>query len=285
MAASGQVGVRGRDDSSGRSAKADDAQSHRERNRRHCHLMTQDHRIGKTPVSSVSNADRQGPEDDREIARRICGGDEQAFVLLMQKCNRSLYRTARSMLKDDSEAEDATQESYVRAYQAMKSFRGDSKLATWLTRIVVNECNERLRKRTRGAEVVAINQALTVATAAQDAAQGPSAQEPEPMAIRAQTRRLLEAKIDALPDAFRTVFVLRAVEEFTVEETAECLGIPEATVRTRLFRARSALREALASEFDLAIEEAFGFAGKRCDRTVAAVLARLRRDGTVGNPS
>lgn len=229
-------------------------------------------------MSSSSHPVPPVPADDREIARRICGGDENAFVLLMQKCNRSLYRTARSMLKDDSEAEDATQDSYVRAYQAMKEFRGDSKLSTWLTRIVVNECNERLRKRSRRAEVVAINPSLPFSTPALDTEPGPRAEEPEPMAIRAQTRRLLESKIDALPDAFRTVFVLRAVEEFTVEETAECLGIPEATVRTRLFRARSALREALASEMDLAIEEAFGFAGMRCDRTVAAVLARLRRN-------
>jgi RNA polymerase sigma-70 factor (ECF subfamily) len=101
---------------------------------------------------------------------------------------------------------------------------------------------------------------------------------PERLAVRAQTRRLLEAKIDALPDAFRTVFMLRALEEFSVEETAQALGIPEATVRTRFFRARGLLREALSREIDFAFEEAFAFDGARCDRVVANVLSQLQKE-------
>ena len=91
-------------------------------------------------------------------------------------------------------------------------------------------------------------------------------------------RRLVETKIDALPESFRTVFMLRAVEEMSVEETAAVLSIPPATVRTRFFRARSLLRESLASEIDLACEDAFSFAGARCDRIVATVLARIAKE-------
>jgi RNA polymerase sigma-70 factor, ECF subfamily len=214
---------------------------------------------------------------DFEIARRIATGDREQFRLLMRRYNQRLYRTARSILKDDAEAEDAVQEAYILAYQAMGGFRGDAMLSTWLVRIVVNEAIARARRRSRHAELIQLDGGMqqdgdTVEGSMSDA----SPEQPEHAALRAETRRLLEAKIDLLPDAFRTVFVLRAVEEMTVEEAAVCLDIPPATVRSRYFRAKGLLRESLAREIDVTLEGAFAFAGGRCDRIVAGVLARLQ---------
>jgi RNA polymerase sigma-70 factor (ECF subfamily) len=214
---------------------------------------------------------------DSEIARRVAAGDQDAFCLLMRRHNQTMYRAARGILKDDAEAEDAVQEAYMLAYRAMDKFRGEAKLSTWLVRIVVNEAIARMRKRSRRAEVIRIGgeseQDSQVAEVNMDES---TPEQPEQAASRAQARRLLETKIDELPDAFRTVFLLRAVEEMGVEEVALCLGIPEATVRTRFFRAKGLLREALSREIDFAFEDAFSFAGERCDRIVAGVLARLK---------
>jgi len=211
---------------------------------------------------------------DVELARRVAQGDQAAFQQLMRRHNRVLYRTARSILKDDAEAEDALQEAYLRAFRAIGDFRGDARLSTWLVRIVANEALGRLRKRTRAAQAIPIARYGEDLEAVEAHMNESSAEQPEHAALRAQTRRLLEAKIDQLPDAFRAVFVLRALEELSVEETAAALDIPEATVRTRFFRARSQLREAISREVDCAIEEAFAFDGARCDRIVAAVIAR-----------
>ncbi|OOG59241.1 RNA polymerase sigma factor [Polaromonas sp. C04] len=225
-----------------------------------------------------STAEKRIEKDlpDVEMARRIAAGDRDALRQLMRRYNQTLYRTARSILKDDAEAEDAVQEAYILAYRAMGGFRGDAKLSTWLVRIVVNESIGRARKRSRRAEVIQLNGSMEQND---DAAEVPmneaSSEQPERAAMRAEMRRLLEAKIDQLPDAFRTVFVLRALEEMSVDEAAVCLGIPPATVRTRYFRAKGLLREALAREIDFSFGDAFAFAGERCDRIVAGVLARL----------
>lgn len=213
---------------------------------------------------------------DPELAQRITAGDQNAFELLMRRHNQMLYRTARSILKDYAEAEDAVQEGYLLAYRAMGRFRGDAKLSTWLVRIVANEAIARFRKRGRSAEVIQLDSDSTTEHDPEDSMSESKSERPEHAALRAQTRRLIEARIDKLPDAFRTVFVLRAIEEFSVEETAAALDIPEATVRTRFFRAKSLLREALSKEIDLAHGDAFSFAGARCDRIVARVLARLK---------
>ena len=193
----------------------------------------------------------------------------------MRKHNRMLFRTARAILRDDAEAEDALQEAYVQAYNSMQTFRAESKLSTWLARIVANEALMRLRKETRRAEIVPIQSTATV----QDIEQITDSdmnKAPDAAAERRQMRRVLESQIDALPDTYRTVFMLRAVEELSVEETAAVLDLPAATVRTRFFRARSMLREMLAQKIDVACEDAFSFAGARCDRIVANVLARIR---------
>jgi RNA polymerase sigma-70 factor, ECF subfamily len=217
---------------------------------------------------------------DADLVQRIQSGDQAAFELLMRRYNRALYRTARSILKDDAEAEDVLQEAYLLAYRGLDKFRGDSTVSTWLTRIVVNEAIARLRKTARRAQVIALDGDSDWTNQAAEANMNEATHEqPEQAVMRAEARRLLEKKIDALPDAFRTVFVLRAVEEMTVEETALCLGIPEPTVRTRFFRARGLLREALAREIDFALEEAFAFDGERCDRIVNGVLSRLKNTG------
>jgi RNA polymerase sigma-70 factor, ECF subfamily len=216
--------------------------------------------------------------DDAELVRRIAGGDHAACRELMRRHNQRLYRTARAILKDDAEAEDAVQEAYMLAFRAMPNFRGDAKLSTWLVRITANEALGRLRKRNRAAEVIPFDSNYgdgDIVGAAEDDMNSSLPEQPDNAAVRAETRRLLEAKIDELPDAFRAVFMLRGVEELTVDETAAALGIPEATVRTRFFRARGMLREALSREIDLAHADAFAFLGERCDRITAAVMARL----------
>jgi RNA polymerase sigma-70 factor (ECF subfamily) len=217
---------------------------------------------------------------DAELVSRISAGDHAALEFMMRRHNQTLYRTARSIIKDDSEAEDIVQESYLLAYRNMSQFRGDASLSTWLTRIVVNEASGRLRKQRRRAEIIELvpgadwNDSVAEGTM-NEPGDDNFADQPEQATLRAETRRLIEAQIDALPEILRTVFVLRAVEELSVEETAAALSIPEATVRSRLFRAKSMLREALARKVDHAIESAFSFDGQRCDRIVAAVLARL----------
>jgi RNA polymerase sigma-70 factor (ECF subfamily) len=192
----------------------------------------------------------------------------RALEALMRLHNRTLYRTARAILRDDAEAEDAVQEAYLQAYRALGKFRGESKLSTWLVRITANEALMRRRRNPKAAMVAPVD------VEPDDLASAEAG--PESDAQRGEMRRLLEARIDALPDPFRAVFVLRAVEELSVEETAAALGIPDATVRTRYFRARGLLREWMADDIDTTLEEAFAFAGARCDRIVREVLARLR---------
>ena len=213
-----------------------------------------------------------------DLAQRAALGDDKAFEIIMRANNRALFRAARSILQDDAEAEDAVQEAYIRAYQALDTFRGQAKLATWLTRIVINEALEKMRKRKRESGTVSLENVVDLEShidIANTATPGPDA--PDRSVMRAQTRKLLESRIDQLPAAFRTVFILRALEEMSVEETAACMDIPEATVRTRFFRAKSLLRESLAKEIDIVFEDAFAFAGERCDRIVSTTLERIKR--------
>ena len=211
------------------------------------------------------------PPDDLGLARRIAAGDRVSFEFVMRRHNRRLYRLARATLRDDAEAEDALQEAYLSAYRAIGNFRGDSSLVTGLSRMVLNECLGRLRKSARRQNVIPMVSSDDMeTTACADGHDGP-----DRLLVRAEIRAMLERKLDQLPEDFRTVFVLRAVEELSVEETAACLDIPEATVRSRHFRARSLLRESLAQEFDIAERDLFDFGGAHCDRIVAGVVSRL----------
>jgi len=192
----------------------------------------------------------------------------------MRRHNRRLFRLARATLKNDAEAEDALQEAYLRAYRSLPQFRGDSTLSTWLARIVLNECFARQRRDVRRENVIPIagsHSEIDIDAMPENESEGP-----DKALMRTELRTLLERKLDQLPAAFRTVFVLRAVEEMSVPETAQYLDIPEATVRSRLFRARSLLRESLAQEIDLAERDVFEFGGAHCDRMVATVLSRLK---------
>jgi RNA polymerase sigma-70 factor (ECF subfamily) len=222
-------------------------------------------------MSHAARAESPASLPDGLLARRVADGEETALRELLRRHNQRLFRTARAILRDDAEAEDAVQEAYLKAIRAIGNFRGDAKPSTWLTRIAANEALERLRRRPK-AEVLPLEP--DIEPMPHDDVVPPET--PEASAMRAETRRIVERRIDALPEAFRTVFVLRVVEEMTVEETAAALAIPEATVRTRLFRARSLLRESLAREVDLAIDDAFGFAGERCERITAAVVSAWR---------
>ena len=198
--------------------------------------------------------------------------DSAEFEQLMRKHNRMLFRTARAILHDDAEAEDALQEAYLRAYGAMGSFRGEAKVSTWLARIVANEALQRLRKRNRRGAIVPLHSTDSIEEI-NEIPEDNMSKTPERSAERAEIRKLLEKRIDALPDAYRPVFVLRAVEDLSVDEVAEVLRVPPATVRTRFFRARSLLRESLSRELDMALDDAFHFAGERCDRITERVVA------------
>ena len=219
-------------------------------------------------MNEISNAKlAHDPESIREI---------HAFEALMRKHNRLLYRTARSIVRNDSDAEDCVQEAFLHAWRRRDQFRGEAAPSTWLARIVINEALQKLRRGKGEAGTLSIDNVVDLDARLDGNAGFPTRPaSPDNVTLRNELCALLERKIDDLHAAFRTVFMLRAIEEMSVEETAACLDIPEATVRTRLFRARSLLREAIASDVDLAMATAFEFMGERCDRIVANVLRRI----------
>jgi RNA polymerase sigma-70 factor (ECF subfamily) len=215
--------------------------------------------------------------EEQALARRVAAGDRSAFELLMRRHNRRLFRLARATLRDDAEAEDALQEAYLQAYRAISAFRGEASLATWLSRLVLNECLGRLRRQARRDKVVpmvSLTPTHDDETAFEPPAP-PAAGDPHRALARAELRALIERQLDRLPRAFRTVFVMREVEDMDVEEVAHCLELPPATVRSRHFRARALLREALERELGQAQRDLYDFCGERCDRVVRGVLARL----------
>lgn len=208
---------------------------------------------------------------DLALVERILAGDRSAFADLMRLHNRRLYRLARAALRSPTEAEDALQEAYLHAYQSLSQFRGEASLSSWLSRLVLNECFGRLRRHNRRQNVVPI-----VSSPAEiDSVADLDSDLPDQAAARTEMRALIEAKLDELPEDFRIVFVLRSIEEMSVEETAQTLDIQEATVRSRHFRAKSLLRESLARELDLAERDVYEFGGAHCDRMVERVMSRL----------
>ena len=217
---------------------------------------------------------------DTELIERALAGKRHAFEAIMRRHNQLLFRTARAILKNDSEAEEAVQDAYFQAWRAMAGFRADARLSTWLVRIVANEALGRLRRR--HGEVIPLDAAMLIPDADVQArfTADPKLQ-PEGNAMRDELRKILEERIDALPDIYRTVFVLRAVQDLSVEEVAHALQIPEPTVRTRFFRARSLLREGLASEIDDTMSHAFAFDGERCDRMVEHSIRRATHEGLI----
>jgi RNA polymerase sigma-70 factor (ECF subfamily) len=212
---------------------------------------------------------------ERELVQLAQAGDGTAFRAIIQRNNRRLFRVARSILKDDSEAEDVVQEVYARAFEHISEFRGASTLATWLTRIAINEAQGRLRRQRPAVDLAMIeseqesmSEVIAFPLASPDA-------DPERVAAQREVRRLMERAIDELPDAFRVVFVMRVVEEMSVEETASFLGLKEETVKTRLHRARNLLRRALDEQLAPSLKDSFPFDGARCARIADVVLKRL----------
>jgi RNA polymerase sigma-70 factor, ECF subfamily len=208
---------------------------------------------------------------DAELVRWVVAGESTCFEVLMRRHNRRVYRAARAILRDDAEAEDVAQDAYVRAYQHLAQFEGRASFSTWLTRIVVHEALARVRRRARKEEIDGMDEARKNRLQALS-----TSVTPELSASAAEVRTLLENSIDALPDSYRHVFVLRDVEEMSTQEAAECLGISEDNVKMRLHRARAQLRRELYARAGAKSSSAFQFMGDRCDRMVAEVMRRIR---------
>lgn len=223
------------------------------------------HRLATEPASSSAG--------DAALAARLAAGDRAAFEILMRRHNRRLYRMARAVLRDPTEAEDALQDTYLQVWRSIGQFRGDAALSTWIARLLLNECASRLRRSARRQNVIPMVSAIPQGEI--DAVADSNAEFPEQTLARLEARALLERKLDELPEQFRLVFLLRSVEELDVEAVAALLDIPAATVHSRHFRAKAMLREMLARTFDVAEREVFDFGGEHCDRLVARVIARL----------
>jgi RNA polymerase sigma-70 factor (ECF subfamily) len=207
--------------------------------------------------------------DDRLVGL-VRAGKTEAFAAIMKRNNQRLFRLTRAVLGNDHEAEEVVQETYVRAFAALEDWRGEGSLSTWLSRIALNEALGLVRKRRHTVAIEDVADATPQPTSPFEYLLHPS---PEADAARSEIRALLEREIDRLPPEFRSVFVMRAVELLTVEETAAALNILPITVRTRFFRARRMLRKSLGERFARAFEESFPFAGARCDRLIESVLA------------
>jgi RNA polymerase sigma-70 factor, ECF subfamily len=227
------------------------------------------------PTSPLVPPDAPGLSDP-DLVERVRAGDAAAFELIMRRHNRRLFRLARSVLRNGAEAEDVVQETYVRAFAKLNDFRGPDGFSAWLARIAYHEALGRVRGWDR---VVSLHDYVSESDGDDEIRRVETMTSPHPDPERltghGELRRVLEDAIDALPDDFRAVFVLRAVEGMSVAETAEALAIPPETVKTRFHRARHRLQEALGARFDALMPAAFEFGGARCDRIVAAVLARL----------
>ena len=220
-------------------------------------------------------ASEPGEQSDRALIQQVLSGNTAVFELLMRRYNERVYRAARAILRDDGEAEDVMQQAYVNAFTHLGQFNELARFSTWLTRIAVNEALARVRSRGRyevfndeymGSEAVMPHE---------------SASDPERLAFAGELRGLLEWAIDRLPDGMREVFVLREVEGLSTEEAAECLGVSQDVVKTRLSRGRAMLREQLLARTGATAAEAFRFERPRCDRVVGGVLSRI---SSVGRP-
>ena len=208
---------------------------------------------------------------DEEVVERVRAGETALFEVLMRRYNQRLYRVTRSILGNDGEAEDVTQEAYVRSYLHLDQFDGRARFSTWLTKIAVHEALSRLRKRQMMVEIDAETGSIEEGMKLES--KTPS---PEQELLTHTMKIVLEAAVDRLPETYRSVFMLREVEEMSTSETAECLDISEDAVKVRLHRARALLRKHIYAQTGAATAGAFQFLGARCDRMVAAVLERIQ---------
>lgn len=208
-----------------------------------------------------------------DLVTRARDRDEAAIRAIIKANNRRLYRLARGILRNDGEAEDVVQETYVRAFTHLDSFRGDSSFSTWLARIAINEALGRLRSRRPTAEWTTLPPGAIEAQIIQFPLS--ATLDPEKTMAQREIQNVVEHAIDELPEPFRLVFITRVVEGMNIEETAEILGLKPETVKTRLHRARAMLRENVERKIGPVVMEAFPFAGRRCERLTDAVLQRL----------
>lgn len=209
---------------------------------------------------------------DEKVVERVLSGDISLFEILMRRYNQRLYRVARGILADDTEAEDVMQEAYLRAFRELAGFRGEASFATWLTRIAVHEALSRARKRRR----------LVPIDATFDGGEPPDpptpSHGPEREAENRELQAVLQEAVEALPDPLRAVFCLREIEGLSSEETADSVGITVENVRVRLHRAKAALRQKLDDRIGREVRRLYLFDGARCDRVVESVFARLDPD-------
>jgi len=194
---------------------------------------------------------------------------------IMRRHNRLLYRVVRNMVPSDAEAEDIVQETYVRAFTALDGFSGRGRISTWLVRIAINETLERRRKARVTEDIETVENVISISARVAPGGLTQPPATPEQTAARNEIRRYLESAIARLPEDQRAVFVLRGIQEFSTAETAEILDLPEATVKTRLHRAKGRLKSLLDSDFQDALKDTHPFAGARCDRMVRNVLNRI----------
>ena len=212
---------------------------------------------------------------DEEVVRRVRDGETALFEIIMRRYNQRLYRVARAILKDNDEAEDVMQQAYVNAYVHLEQFAGQAAFSTWLTKIAVYEALARSRRRGTAALHAVFESGEDTMTHIQTT--GP---DPEHQAFATELKRLLESAVDALPEHHRIVFTLREIEGLSTAETAECLGISEENVKTRLHRARALLRDDLFERTGAATAGAFQFHLSRCDRVVAGVFEKIAAGST-----
>jgi RNA polymerase sigma-70 factor, ECF subfamily len=223
-----------------------------------------------TEIAPGPEVEEQTPMDDEQVIERVCAGESELFEIVMRRYNQRIYRTVRSILRDDDEAVDVMQEAYLNAYSHLRDFSGRARFSTWLTRIAVHEAFARLRRRRR-LEPLDDSDSEDLMTSLTKG--------PDEHASDGELRVFLEEAVDTLPETFRTTFMLRSVEHLSVAETAEVLGIPEETVKTRHHRARERLQNALTERVGEALPHLFGFHRPRCDKVVAYVLGRIRTSG------
>jgi RNA polymerase sigma-70 factor (ECF subfamily) len=221
-----------------------------------------------TKASSAVVFETSG-HSDAEIIQQVLDGNTALFELLMRRYNERVYRAARSIVQDEQEAEDVMQQAYVNAFTHLRQFTGSAQFSTWLTKIALNEALARVRRRGRyeafDDDLSNVEPFMT----------SNAVENPERQAFTEELRGLLEWAIDTLPDGMREVFVLRDVEGLSTSEAAECLGVSDDVVKTRLSRGRAALRRALLERTGASAPEAFRFYRPRCDRVVQQVLVRI----------
>ncbi len=206
--------------------------------------------------------------DDGEVVAQVLEGQTALFEILMRRYNERVYRAARAIVRDEKEAEDVMQQAYVNAYANLHQFNGQARLSTWLTRIAINEALARVRRQGR-------YEPFDDESSKVESLMASNYENPERQAFGGELRALLEWAIDRLPDGAREVFVLREVEGLSTAEVADSIGVSEDVVKTRLSRARAALRRDLLERTGATAPEAFRFYRPRCDRVVAQVLARI----------